>query len=329
MRRRAFIAGLGGTVAWWAVARAQQGKRLRRVGVLMPWSEDEPLARARFSAFVKALAELGWDDGRNLRMDVRWAAGNLDRGRAYARELVGLQPDVILVDSTPQTAALQRETRTIPIVFVAVADPIGSSFVESLPRPGGNMTGFSIQDPSLGGKWVQLLAEIAPGRSRVAAMFNPETAPADRSYYVPSFEAAARSLKLEPIVRLVHSEAEIESVMISLGRKSDSLVIMPDAFMLSHRALIISLAARNNIPTVFQASELARDGVLISYGPEFADIYRRAASYVDRILKGAQPTDLPVQLPVKFEMAVNLKTAKALGLTVPQSILLRADEVIE
>jgi putative tryptophan/tyrosine transport system substrate-binding protein len=328
MRRREFIVGLG-TASWPLAARAQQVERVRRVGVLLPWSGDEPHARAWLSAFVKALAELGWGEGRNLRMDVRWAAGNLDRVRSYAKDLAGLQPDVILVESTPQTAALQRETRTIPIVFVVVSDPVGSGFVASLPRPGGNMTGFRNQDPSMGGKWVQLLAEIAPGRSRVAAMFNPETSPAVRSYYVPSFEAAARSLTLEPVVSPVHSDAEIETVMTSLGRESGSLVIMPDAFLNSRRALIISLAARNNIPTVHQASEFARDGVLISYGPELADLYRRAAPYVDRILKGAQPADLPVQLPTKSEMAVNVKTAKALGLTVPQSILLSADEVIE
>jgi putative ABC transport system substrate-binding protein len=329
MRRREFIAGLGGAAVWPLAARAQQGDRVRRVGVLLPWGKDEPHARARLSAFVIAFAELGWSGGRNRRMDVRWAAHDLGRVRSYAKELVGLQPDVILVESTPQTAALQRETRTIPIVFVVVSDPVGSGFVASLPRPGGNMTGFSNQDPSMGGKWVQLLAEIAPSRRRVAAMFNPETAPADRSYYVPSFEAAARSLMLEPIVSPVHSDAEIEAVMTSLGRESGSLVIMPDAYLNSHRALIISLAARNNVPTVHQASELARDGVLISYGPEMADMYRGAASYVDRILKGAQPADLPVQLPTKFEMTVNVKTAKGLGLTVPQSILLSADEVIE
>jgi putative ABC transport system substrate-binding protein len=331
MRRREFIAGLGvsATASCPFVARAQQSDRVRRIGVLLPWREDDPHARGWFSAFVTAFAELGWSEGRNLRIDVRWAAGNLDRMRMYAKELVELQPDAILVESTPQTAALQRETRTIPIVFVVVSDPVGSGFVAGLPRPGGNMTGLSNQEPSMGGKWVELLAEIAPGIKRVAAMFNPDTAPYVKSYYLPPFEAAARLLKIEPIVVPVHNDAEIEMAMTSLGRESGGVVIMPDAFLSAHRASIISLADRDNIPSVSQQSELTRDGLLISYGPEFADLYRRAAPYVDRILRGAKPSELPVQLPIKFEMALNVKTAKALGLTVPQSILLRADEVIE
>jgi putative ABC transport system substrate-binding protein len=249
--------------------------------------------------------------------------------RVYAKELVTLQPDVILVDSTPQTAALQRETSTIPIVFVVVSDPIGSGFVAGLPRPGGNMTGFSNQDPSMGGKWVELLREIAPNLSRVVAMFNPDTAPFVRSYYLPPFEAAARSLKMEPMVALVHSDADIATAITSLGRESGGLVIMPDAFLLAHRASIISLAARNNVPAVSQTSLITRDGGLISYGPDLPDLYRRGADYVDRVLRGTKPSELPVQLPAKFEMAVNLKTAKALGLAVPQSLLARADEVIE
>jgi len=314
---------------WPLTLRAQQSERLRRIGVLTPYSESDPYAKAQFDAFVQGLAELGWSEGRNLRMDVRWAAGDLDRVRMYAKELVTLQPDVILVDSTPQTAALQRVTSTIPIVFVVVSDPIGSGFVTGLPRPGGNMTGFSNQDPSMGGKWVELLREIAPNLSRVVAMFNPETAPFVRSYYLPPFEAAARSLKMEPMVALVHSDADIETAITSLGRESGGLVIMPDAFLLAHRASIISLAARNNVPAVSQTSLIPRDGGLISYGPDLADLYRRGADYVDRVLRGAKPSELPVQLPAKFEMAINVKTAKVLGLTVPASLLARADEVIE
>jgi len=329
MRRREFVAAVGATVVWPLTVHAQQTERMRRIGVLTPYSENDPVARAQFNAFVQGLAELGWSEGRNLRMDVRWAAGDLERVRMYAKELVMLQPDVILVDSTPQTAALQRETRTIPIVFVVVSDPVGSGFVAGLPRPGGNMTGFSNQDPTMGGKWVELLKEIAPNLSRVAAMYNPETAPFVRSYYLPPFEAAARSLKIEPIVALVHSDAEIETAITSLGRESGGVVIMPDAFLNSHRATIISLAARNNVPAVSQTSFITRDGGLISYGPDLADLYRRGAGYVDRILRGARPSDLPVQLPAKFEMAVNVKTAKTLGLTVPPSLLARADEVIE
>jgi putative tryptophan/tyrosine transport system substrate-binding protein len=329
MRRREFVAAVGATVVWPLTVHAQQTERMRRIGVLTPYSENDPVARAQFNAFVQGLAELGWSEGRNLRMDVRWAAGDLERVRMYAKELVMLQPDVILVDSTPQTAALQRETRTIPIVFVVVSDPVGSGFVAGLPRPGGNMTGFSNQDPTMGGKWVELLKEIAPNLSRVAAVYNPETAPFVRSYYLPPFEAAARSLKIEPIVALVHSDAEIETAITSLGRESGGVVIMPDAFLNSHRATIISLAARNKVPAVSQTSFITRDGGLISYGPDLADLYRRGAGYVDRILRGARPSDLPVQLPAKFEMAVNVKTAKTLGLTVPPSLLARADEVIE
>jgi len=329
MRRREFITLLGSAAMWPLAARAQQPDRLRRIGVLTPWSEDDPYPRAWLSAFVQELAESGWREGRNLRMDVRWAAADPDRVRMYAKELVELQPDVILVDSTPQTAALQANTRTIPIVFVIVSDPVGSGFVASLPRPGGNMTGFSNQEPSMGGKWVELLTEIAPDRRRIAAMFNPETAPYLRSYYLPSFEAAARSYKVEPIVVPVHGDADIETAMTALGRESGGLVVMPDAFLVARRASIISLAARNNIPAINLSAVLTRDGLLISYGPDFADLYRRAAPYVDRILRGAKPSELPVQLPTKFEMAVNVKTARALGLTVPPSILLRADEVIE
>ena len=330
MRRRDFTKGIVGSAAAWPFAAlAQQSERMRRIGVLTPYSESDPYAKAQFGAFVQGLTELGWSEGHNLRMDVRWAAGDLDRVRVYAKELVTLQPDVILVDSTPQTAALQRETRTIPIVFVVVSDPVGSGFVAGLPRPGGNMTGFSNQDPSMGGKWVELLTEIAPNLSRVAAMFNPDTAPFVRSYYLPPFEAAARSLKVEPVVVLVHSDTEIETAITSLGRESGGLVIMPDAFLVSHRASIISLANRNNVPAVSQTSFITRDGGLISYGPDLADLYRRGADYVDRVLRGTKPSELPVQLPAKFEMAVNLKTAKSLGLTVPPALLARADAVIE
>jgi putative tryptophan/tyrosine transport system substrate-binding protein len=320
---------LAGAAAWPIATRAQQSEQARRIGVLRPWNEDDPLARPWFSSFVAGLAELGWHEGHNLRMDVRWGAGNLDRARMYAHELVELQPDVIFVETTPLTAALQRETRAIPIVFVIVSDPVGSGFVASLPRPGGNITGFSNQDPSLGGKWVQLLADIAPNRRRVAAMFNPETAPYVRTYYLPPFEAAARLLKLEPIVMLVHNDAEIDAAMNSLGMQSGSAVIMPDAFLSAHRALVISRAAQNDVPAVSEQSELARDGLLMSYGADFTDLYRRAAPYVDRILLGAKPSELPVQLPVKFKMALNIKTAKTFGIEPPPSILLQADEVIE
>jgi putative ABC transport system substrate-binding protein len=328
IRRREFIALLGGAAACPLAAHAQQRERMRRIGVLTPNRENDPQATAWLSAFVQALTELGWREGRNLRMDVRWAAGSPDLVRMYANELVGLEPDAILVESTPQTAALQQETRTIPIVFVLVSDPVGSGFVAGLPRPGGDITGFRIQEPSMGSKWVELFTEIAPNRRRVAAMFKLETAPYVRTYYLPSFEAAARLLKVEPIVLPVHSDAEIETAIPSLGRDSGGVVVMPDAFLFDRRASIISLAAQNNLPVVSMQSFITGDGGLISYGPDLADLYRRAAVYVDRILRGTKPSELPVQLPVKYEMVVNLKTAKALGLTVPPSIRLRADEVI-
>jgi putative ABC transport system substrate-binding protein len=330
MRRREFIAGLSGAAAWPLAARAQQPDRMRRMGVLTGFVENDPEAKAYLSRFRQGLAELGWIDGRNLRMDVRWAAGSVDRARVYAKELVDLQPDVILADSTPQTAALQRETRTIPIVFVLVSDPVGSGFVTGLPRPGGNITGFINNEPTMGGKWVQLLTEIAPGLKRAAIMFNPDTAPYGRSFYLPSFEAGARSLKVDPIVAPVHSDTEIETAITSLGREpGGGLVIMPDEFMFIHRAPTILLAVRNNVPAVYFLSIFAREGGLLSYGADNADIYRRAAPYVDRILRGEMPADLPVQVPTKFEMVLNAKTAKVLALTVSQSILLRADEVIE
>jgi putative tryptophan/tyrosine transport system substrate-binding protein len=330
MRRRAFIAGLGSAAAWSLTARAQQPGRMRRVGVLMGFAEDDPNAKGWLARFVEGLVQLGWTDRLNVQMDVRWAAGNIERMRTFAKELVDLQPDVILASTTTVTAAFQRETRSVPIIFLLVADPVGSGFVASVPRPCGNLTGFMFVEASMAGKWVELLTEIAPGVRRVAFMFNPNTAPYVRTYLLPSFEAAGRSFKVEPIVAPVHSDAEIETVMTSLQREpGGDLVVMGEPFTEVRRALIISLAARNNAPAVYINSGWAREGGLLSYGPTIADEFHRAAPYVDRILRGAKPADLPVQLPVTFEMAVNAKTAKALGLTVPQSILLRADEVIE
>jgi putative tryptophan/tyrosine transport system substrate-binding protein len=330
MRRREFVAGLGSAAAWPLAARAQQGERARRIGVLMALDESDPEAKTLLSGFTQGLAELGWSDGRNLRMDVRWVGNNVDRMQKFAKELVALQPETILAQGTPVTASLQRETRTIPIVFAVVGDPVGAGIVASLSRPGGNITGFVSQEAEMTGKLLQLLAEIAPGVKRGAIMFNPDTAPGGGSYYLPAFEAAARSLNVTPIAAPVYSEAEIQTVITSLGREpGGGLVVMPGNFMLAHRAPTILLAARNNVPAVYIIRVYVRDGGLLSYGPNIVDIFRRSASYVDRILHGAKPAELPVQLPVKFEMAINVKTAKALGLTVPQSILVRADEVIE
>jgi putative ABC transport system substrate-binding protein len=328
MRRREFIVGLGSAAAWPLVARAQQPDRMRRIGMLIPGDENDPVYKPRVSAFTEALADLGWTDGRNVRMDLRWHGDDTNQIRALAQELVGLRPDIIVTNSTPATVVLQRETQTIPIVFASLSDPVASGIVARLDHPGGNITGAVNLEASLGGKWVELLSEIAPGLKRVAILFNPDTAPV--LAYMPSFEMAARSLKVAPIIAPVHSDAEIETAIIGLGREpGGGLAILPDLFTVVHRTPIILAAARNNVPAVYFLSSFARDGGLLSYGVDQVDLFRRAASYVDRILRGAKPGELPVQLPTKFEMAINLKTAKALGLTVPQSILLRADEIIE
>ena len=329
MRRRDFIIFLAGAMAGWPLAaRAQQGERVRRIGVLWPGDENDPEQTTSLSAFTQGVASLGWIDGRNVRMDVRWGRFDSSRMRAGAQELVGSQPDIIVTLTTPDTVAVQRETRTIPIVFAAVGDPVASGLVPRLNQPGGNITGFATFEPTLGGKWLELLTEIAPGLKRAAIMFNPDTALASAS--MPSLETAARSLKIEPIITPVHSDVEIETAIIGLGREpGGGLVVMPDLFMFVHRPSIISAAARNNIPAVAPGSYFAKDGGLLSYGVNRVDLFRRAATYVDRILRGAKPGDLPVQLPVKYLMVVNLKTAKALGLAVPTSILARATEVIE
>jgi len=330
MRRREFIGMVGGAAAWPIAARAQQqGDRVRRIGALMPIDENDPVAKTWLSVFTQTLADLGWTDGRNMRIDLRWAGGDSNRIRALAQELVGLQPDIILTVGMGATLALQRETRTIPIVFAYVSDPVGSGIVARLDRPSGNITGFATNEASLlAGKWLELLSEIAPGLKRAAIMFNPDAATA--SLDVPSFEAAARSLKVMPITAPVRSDGEIETAIVALGREpGGGLVVMSDAVTFVHRAPIIVAAARNNVPAVYSAPFFARDGGLLSYRFDPLDIWRRAAAYVDRILRDARPADLPVQFPTKFEMVVNLKTARALGLAVPASILLRADEVIE
>jgi putative tryptophan/tyrosine transport system substrate-binding protein len=330
MNRRTFIAGLGGSATWPVLVRAQQPERMRRIGVLMVGDENDPARKGWLSGLIQGLGESGWTDGRNLRMDVRWAGDSVDRMRMVAKELADLHPDVILATGNPATAALQRETRTIPIVFVLVADPVGDGFVAGLPRPGGNLTGFVNVEAAMAAKYLELLTEIAPSVKRAAIMFDPDSGSYVKSYYLPLFEAAARSLKVESIAAPVHNDAEIKTVMDQLGREPRGGLVVPgDTFMAVHHALVISLAARNNIPAVSNDTYFVKDGGLLSYGPNIGDTFRRAAPYVDRILRGAKPADLPVQLPVKFEMAVNVKTAKALGLTVPPSILLRADEVIE
>jgi putative ABC transport system substrate-binding protein len=329
IKRREFITLLGGAAAWPLAARAQQGDRVRRIGVLMFGDENDPLPNLFISVLTQALAGLGWTVGRNLRIDLRWSGGDLSRMQVSAKELVGLQPDIILASSTAATVALQRETRTIPIVFAGAADPVASGIVPRLNQLGGNVTGFATMEPSLGGKWLELLSEIAPGLKRAAFMFNPDFA-AIASVFMPSLERAAAVLKVEPIIAHIHSDAEIETAIFALGREpGGGLVVVSDGFVGQHRAPIILAAARSNVPAVFWSSDFAREGGLLSYGPDLVDIYRRAATYVDRILRGEKPGDLPVQFPTKFEMVVNRKTAKALGLAIPPSILVRADEVIE
>jgi putative ABC transport system substrate-binding protein len=324
IRRREFIIG-GAAATWPLAARAQQGERMRRIGVLYPADENDPLVKSRFSAFTQAFADLGWTDGRNMRMDVRWTGADADRIRASAQELVGLQPDIIVTIAT--TAAVQRETRTIPIVMVAEGDPVASGIVPRLNRPGGNVTGFGSSEASVG-KLLQLLSEIAPGLKRAAIMFNPDIAPVSARMF--SFETAARTLKVEPIIAPIHGDVEIDMAITAVGREPGAGLVVPaNAFAVAHRASIISAAARNNVPAVYSQSFFVRDGGLLSYGVDWADILRRAATYVDRILRGEKPGDLPVQFPTRYEMVVNRKTAKALGLAVPPSIRVRADEVIE
>jgi putative tryptophan/tyrosine transport system substrate-binding protein len=323
VKRRQFIAGLGAAATWPSLARAQQGERVRRIGVLMAGDENDPVQKTLVSAFTQALAGLGWS---NVRMDVRWPGGDINRIRALAHELIGLQSDIIVANSTPATVALQRETRTIPIVFMGLFDPVASGIVARLDRPSGNITGFVSYEATLGGKWLELLSEIAPGLKRAAILFNPDLAPV--SAYMPSLETAARSLKVDLIITPVRSDVEIEGAIRDLGSEpGGGLVVMPDVFIIAHHVPIILAAARNNVPAVYANSVFAKDGGLLCYGP--SPDFRPAANYVDRILRGAKPGDLPVQFPVKYEMAVNLKTAKALGLTMPPSILLRADEVIQ
>ena len=298
--------------------------------MLMGFGANDPEGILWLSSFIQASRQLGWTEGRNMRLEIRWGASDLGLQRMYAKELVQLQPDVILAHGTTPTGALQRETSTIPIVFAAVSDPVGEGFVESLPRPGGNITGFIFTEGGMGGKWLELLKELAPRVKRAAMIFNPATAPGHGSYYMSSFESGARSLNVESIRTAISSEAEIEAAIASLGREEGSgLVVSGDTFLVAHRGAIILAAAQNKVPAVYFHAVFAREGGLFAYGPDNVDIFRRTAFYVDRILRGADPRELPVQVPVKFEQAINLRTAKALGLTVPPTLLVSADEVIE
>jgi putative ABC transport system substrate-binding protein len=329
MRRRTFISLVGGAATWPLAARAQQPERMRRIGMLMGYAENDSEAQAWIAAFREGLQKLGWTEGRNIRVDTRWASADAEAMQRFAQELVALQPDLILSATTPAVAALLQQTRTILIVFALVADPVGSGFVASFARPGGNVTGFVIVEGSLGGKWLELLKEIAPRVVRVAMLFNPSTA-LYAEFYLNPFKAAAASLGVEAITAPVHDMSELESVVARLAREPNSgLVVIPDSFLNLYRAEVTSLAARYRLPAVYPYRDFTELGGLLSYGTDRLDNWRRAAGYVDRILKGEKPADLPVEAPSKYELVLNLKTAKALGLDVPWILQQRADEVIE
>jgi len=330
VRRRAFITLLGGAAAWSLGAHAQQPERKRRIGVLMAHAENNAEFHDYLSAFREGLQKLGWMEGRNIQIDSRWNALDDAEGRQRsAKELIALRPDLIVTQNTPPTASTLEQTRTIPVVFVVVADPVGSGFVESLPHPGGNATGFTVMEPTIVGKWVELLNEIAPHVNKAAFLFNPATTPYAEIYLDP-FKAAAASFALKAMAAPVHDRSELESVIAEQARTPNGgLVVMPDTFTDTHRVEITSLAARYRLPAVYPYRQFTAVGGLLSYGDDLIDNFRRAPTYVDRILKGEKPSELPVQAPVKFDLVINLKTAKALGLDVPATLLARADEVIE
>ncbi len=330
MIRRDFITLLGGAAIWPVAASGQQGEPMRRIGVLMAVPENDREYQAFLAAFQEGLQKLGWTEDRNIRIDARWAPpGDAEARQRFAKELVALEPDLILSHATPTTAALLQQTRTIPIVFATVSDPVGSGFVASFPRPGGNVTGFTNIEPTMASKWLELLKEIAPRVARVAFLFNPATAPY-AEYYLNPFKAAAPSFAVEAIAAPVGDRSELESVVAALAREPNGgLVVMTDSFTSVHRVEIIALAARYRLPAVYPFRFFAELGGLLSYGNDRLDQFRRAAIYADRILKGAKPSELPVQAPVKFELVINLKTAKALAIDVPASLQQRADVVIE
>jgi ABC-type uncharacterized transport system substrate-binding protein len=326
MNRRSLIALLGGAAAAWPLAaRAQQGERMRRIGVLTPFIESDQEAKAWLTAFQEGLQQLGWAQGRNVSIDYRWAG---DRLQINAAELVKMAPDVLFAAATPALEALRQQTHSLPIVFVQVSDPVKLGLVANLARPGGNITGFTNFEHAIGGKWLELIRDTAPGAMRVLVIFEPDI-PAQLAY-LQAIEAAAPTFRVELARAGVRNAAEIERAIDAFAQEpKGALIVVPSALGIAHRDLIVALAARHHLPATYPYPVFARSGGFISYGVDLADLYRRAASYVDRILKGAKPGDLPVQLPTKFELIVNLKTAKALGLTIPEPFLQHADEVIE
>jgi len=328
MRRRDFIAVIAVSVAWPLAVRAQQ-ERMRRIGVLMNTSDTDPETAVRIAAFEQGLAQLGWTPGRNIQIDYRWGVGDVARTRAAAQELLQLAPDVLVSNATPATDALRKATDAIPIVFVVVSEPVAQGFVRSLARPDGNITGFTYLEPTLGAKWLELLKEVAPRVTDVAIVFNPSTAP-NAALFAQSAQTTARRLAVATNTILLSELVPIEPVMTSLaGKPGRGLIIAPDASAVVNRKLIIELAARYQIPTIYFQRAFTVEGGLISYDADITDIFRRAAPYVDRILRGEKPAELPVQQPNKFELSINLKTAKTLGLEVPPKLLFTADQVIE
>jgi putative tryptophan/tyrosine transport system substrate-binding protein len=329
MKRREFIAGLGSAAAWPFAAEAQQAGRLRRIGVLIGLAEEDPETQGRLAAFRQGMQQRGWSEGRNLQIDYRWAGPEAERVMFYAAELVRTQPDLILAITSPSVAALQRATRTIPIVFAGIGDPVGQGFVVSLARPGGNITGFTGLEFTLGEKWVSFLKELAPGVTRIAYLFHPEIGP----YYalwLKSVEAAAATLGVETTAAPVRAGSDVEHAISAIAVHPDGgLIVQPDGYTVTNRWLIIELAARHRLPAVYTYRYEALEGGLVSYGADIPDQFRRAADYVDRILKGQNPSALPVQQPLKYELVINLKTAKGLGLTIPPNVVAIADEVIE
>jgi putative ABC transport system substrate-binding protein len=328
IERRKFLATLGGAAAWPLAARAQQTDRVRRIGVLMNLTADDPEAPGRVAAFARGLGELGWTIGRNVRIDTRWAGGDADRSRRYAAELITLAPDVILAPGSLTVGPLLQATRTVPIVFVHVADPVGAGFVNSLARPGGNATGFILFEYATSAKWLELLKQIAPGVTRVAVIRDPAITGGIGQWGAIQTAAPSFGVEVSPIN--IHDAGDIERAVAAFARASNGgLILTGSALAAVHRNLIITLAARHKLPAVYFERFFVAAGGLISYGPNLVDQFRRAADYVDRILKGAKPADLPVQAPTKYELVINLKTAKALRIDIPPTLLARADEVIE
>jgi putative tryptophan/tyrosine transport system substrate-binding protein len=329
VKRRAFIAGLGTAAVWSVVGRAQQPERLRHVGVLMNVPQDDVGGLAEVAAFRQGLAELGWVEGRNIRAEFRWPGSDIEHAQTFARELVRLRPDLLMGRSTPTTAALKQETSTIPIIFVNVTEPVEQGFVQSLVRPGGNITGFTNFEASIGGKWLQLLKEADPRVARVAVIYNPRTAPF-AGLFLRSIQSAAPTFSVEAVALQVHSDTDIEAALTMFAqRPSGGLIAVPDSFTGQHRDLIITLATRHRVPAVYTNLVSTPVGGLMAFSVDTRDLMQRAATYVDRILKGANPADLPVQQPVKFQFSINVKAAKAIGLELTPTLIARADEVIE